>query len=90
MAKKEDDQIFSLYKSNKNDHTYRLSINKKDDDFQTVLKLKKLLEVNLKFSIEDTDTDCQIIICEIIRRKGDYLSFLSLYCYIWSKFNNIL
>lgn len=25
--KKDEDQIFSIYKSNKNEHTYRMSIN---------------------------------------------------------------
>jgi hypothetical protein len=34
------------------------SINKKDEDFQTELKLKKLLEVNLKFSVEDAESEC--------------------------------
>mmetsp|Transcript_34926 Transcript_34926/g.53620 ORF Transcript_34926/g.53620 Transcript_34926/m.53620 type:complete len:148 (+) Transcript_34926:1408-1851(+) len=44
---------------------------------------KAPLEANLVFSEEDSGA----VVCEILRRKGDYLTFIQFYCYVWSHFN---
>ena len=59
---------------------YRCILGKSTPECQSVIPLSKPLEMNLVFSYSDTD---RVIVCEILRRKGDYLSFLGFYAYAW-------
>ena len=72
------------YTSKKNVFILQLGKNDAcDPKNQNKIILKKDLEAHMVFSAEKGET----LICELFRRKGDYLSFINTYVYLWNTFN---
>ena len=46
----------------------------------------KPLQVNLAF-YQLSGADSEVVVCECFRRKGDYLTFVQFYCFLWGFFN---
>lgn len=65
------------------EHSWLLNIKQAADCVD--LPLNKDLQIILVFSVErDEQLLVKSTVSEMFRRKGDYLSFLNLYKYIWS------
>jgi len=79
-------ECFRIEPFNNRKDVILIHIDQQGDVCQDVIRLHKDLEVSVVFSIE-RDGDNTTVISEIFRRKGDYLSFLSLYVYLWHFFN---
>ena len=82
-----EQEIYTLSKLNNHDNVILLTIDPAGDKLQNCVRLKKSLEIVIAISREQSEDGnpnrVPVIISELFRRKGDYLSYMGLYVYLW-------